>query len=70
MPVLWRNISTCKATLSTTGLGAVISHASDDGNFRLLFAATIFMAGAVVMVNRLVWRRLYQIASAKFKFEM
>ncbi len=57
-------------TLSTTGLGAVISHASDDGNFRLLFAATIFMAGAVVMVNRLVWRRLYQIASAKFKFEM
>jgi len=55
---------------STVGLGAVISQASDDGNFRLLFAATIFMAGTVVLVNRLVWRRLYRLASARFKLEM
>jgi NitT/TauT family transport system permease protein len=55
---------------STTGLGAVISQASDDGNFRLLFAATIFMAGTVVLVNRLLWRRLYRLASARFKLEI
>jgi NitT/TauT family transport system permease protein len=57
-------------TFSTTGLGAVISQASDDGNFRLLFAATIFMAGTVVLVNRLLWKRLYRLASARFKLEI
>lgn len=54
---------------STVGLGALISQASDTGNFRLLFAATIFMAGTVVLVNRLVWRRLYRLASTRFKLE-
>jgi NitT/TauT family transport system permease protein len=57
-------------TFSTTGLGALISQASDDGNFRLLFAATIFMAGTVVLINRMVWRRLYRLASSRFKLEM
>ena len=55
--------------LSTTGLGALISQASDTGNFRLLFAATIFMAATVVTVNRLLWRRLYRLASTRFKLE-
>lgn len=55
---------------STIGLGALISQASDDGNFRLLFASTIFMAATVVSVNRLVWRRLYKLASTRFKLEM
>jgi NitT/TauT family transport system permease protein len=56
-------------TYSTTGLGALISQASDTGNSRLLFAATIFMAGTVVLVNRLVWRKLYNLAGTKFKLE-
>jgi len=56
-------------TLSTVGLGAVISHATDTGNFRVLLAATICMAAMVVTVNRLVWRRLYGLASTKFKLE-
>lgn len=56
-------------TYSTLGLGALISQASDTGNSRLLFAATIFMAGTVVLVNRLVWRRLYKLAESKFKLE-
>lgn len=54
---------------STVGLGALISHASDDGNFSLLFASTIFMAATVVTINRLVWRRLYGLASTRFKLE-
>jgi NitT/TauT family transport system permease protein len=56
-------------TLSTIGLGAVISHAADTGNFRVLFAATVFMAAMVVTINRLVWRRLYTLASTKFKLD-
>jgi NitT/TauT family transport system permease protein len=56
-------------TLSTVGLGALISQASDTGNFQLLFAATIFMAATVVLVNRLLWRRLYRLASTRFKLE-
>ena len=56
-------------TLSTVGLGAVISRATDTGNFRVLLAATMCMALMVVTVNRLVWRRLYGLASTKFKLE-
>jgi len=56
-------------TLSTVGLGAVISHATDTGNFRVLLAATMVMAAMVVTLNRLIWRRLYGLASTKFKLE-
>jgi len=56
-------------TLSTVGLGAVISHATDTGNFRVLLGATLCMAAMVVTLNRLVWRRLYGLASTKFKLE-
>jgi NitT/TauT family transport system permease protein len=54
---------------STVGLGALISQASDDGNFRLLFASTIFMAATVVTINRLVWRKMYNLAATRFKLE-
>jgi NitT/TauT family transport system permease protein len=56
-------------TLSTVGLGAVISHATDTGDSRVLLAATICMAAMVVTLNRLVWRRLYGLAYTKFKLE-
>jgi NitT/TauT family transport system permease protein len=56
-------------TLSTTGLGATISHATDSGNFDLLMAATILMAAIVVSINRLVWRRFYRLAHTRFKLE-
>jgi NitT/TauT family transport system permease protein len=56
-------------TLSTVGLGAVISRATDGGNLRVLLAATICMAAMVVTINRLVWRRLYGLASTRFKLE-
>jgi len=53
-------------TFSTVGLGAVISRATDNGNFPVLLGATIVMAALVVVVNRLVWRRLYVLASTRF----
>ncbi|MFZ3215693.1 MAG: ABC transporter permease subunit [Candidatus Acidiferrales bacterium] len=56
-------------TYSTTGLGAVISNATDTGNSRVLLAATILMAVMVVTINRLVWRRLYNLAATRFRLE-
>jgi len=56
-------------TLSTVGLGAVISQATDSGNFRVLLTATLVMACMVVTINRLLWRRLYALASSRFKLE-
>src|SRR5580658_10341444 len=56
-------------TFSTVGLGAVISAATDAGNFRLLLAATVLMAVMVVTINRLLWRRLYTLAATRFKLE-
>jgi NitT/TauT family transport system permease protein len=56
-------------TYMTTGLGAVISNATDTGNFRVLLAATIVMAAMVVTINRLVWRRMYNLAATRFRLE-
>ena len=56
-------------TYTTTGLGAVISQATDSGNFDELLAATILMAAAVVTVNRLLWRRLYNLAENRYRLE-
>jgi NitT/TauT family transport system permease protein len=56
-------------TLSTTGLGAVISGATDSGNLAVLLGATVVMAAMVVTFNRLVWRRLYGLASTRYKLE-
>lgn len=55
--------------ISTTGLGATISRATDTGNFAQLLAATIVMAAIVVTTNRLVWRRLYRLAHTRFRLE-
>ena len=56
-------------TISTTGLGAIISQATDAGNFPLLLAATVVMAMIVVSINRLLWRRLYTLAATRYKLE-
>ena len=55
--------------VSTVGLGSTISRASDSGRFDILLAATLIMAGVVVLINRLLWRRLYRLASSRFKLE-
>ena len=56
-------------TFSILGLGAVISRATDTGDFPLLLGATIAISLIVVIVNRLVWRRLYTVASTKFRLD-
>jgi len=56
-------------TFSITGLGAVISRATDAGNFPVLLGSTIAISAMVVAINRLIWRRLYWLASTKYKLE-
>jgi len=53
-------------TLSTTGLGAAISAATEHGNFHVLAAAVGIMAVTVVTFNRLVWRPLSHRAQTRF----
>jgi len=55
--------------LSTFGLGAEISSATDAGNFALLLLSTIVMATLVVSVNRLVWRPLYRRAETRYRLD-
>jgi NitT/TauT family transport system permease protein len=57
------------SVMSTVGLGAQISAASDAGRFDTLLTATIIMATMVVCTNRLVWRPLYRLAETKYRLE-
>ncbi|HUI82136.1 MAG TPA: ABC transporter permease subunit [Bryobacteraceae bacterium] len=56
-------------TLTTLGLGAQISSATDSGNFHLLLVSTLVMALMVVSINRLVWRPMYRLAETRFRLE-
>ena len=56
-------------TYSTTGLGAVVSAAADNGNYPVLLVATMLMALIVLTINRLVWRRMYTLAATRFRLE-
>jgi NitT/TauT family transport system permease protein len=54
------------STHATIGLGAAIADATASGKPALLLAATLVMVGAVVLINRLFWRRLYRLAEARY----
>jgi len=56
-------------TMNVTGIGAVIAGATASGDYALLLAATLSMILTVVLINRLVWRRLYRIAEEQYKME-
>lgn len=53
----------------TIGIGATIAAATEAGDFAKLFAATLTMIITVVAINRLVWRRLYQLAADRYRLE-
>lgn len=55
--------------LSTTGIGALIAQATGSGDYPLLLAATLSMILAVILFNRMFWRRLYLIAEEKYRLE-
>jgi NitT/TauT family transport system permease protein len=53
-------------TLTATGLGAFIAHATEVGNFPEILAGVAVMSLYVVGLNRLVWRRLYRLAESRY----
>ena len=55
--------------LSTFGLGAEISSATDSGNYAVLLLSTVVMATLVVSVNRLLWHPLYRRAETRYRIE-
>jgi len=54
--------------LLATGLGAYITQATKKGAFAEVLVGVIVMSFYVVVVNRLVWRRLYHLAETKYSF--
>ena len=56
-------------TMHVTGIGAIIAGATSSGDYTLLLAATLSMILTVVLINRLLWRRLYRLAEEQFKME-
>jgi len=55
--------------LYTVGIGSLIAQATAAGDYPLLLAATLSMILAVVLINRLFWRRLYQTAEERYRME-
>ncbi len=51
-----------------TGLGALISRATDEGNFPKLAAAVLVMALIVAGINRFLWKRLQAFANDRCRF--
>ncbi len=51
------------------GIGALISEATESGDFVLLFAATLALIIVVVGINRLLWRRLYIRAAERYRLD-
>ncbi len=56
-------------TFQTVGIGASIAYATATGDYPLLLAATLSMVVAVILINRLLWRRLYILAEEKYRME-
>jgi len=53
----------------TLGVGALIAEATRAGNYALLLGATLSLIVAVVLINRLFWRRLYARAAERCRLE-
>ena len=57
-------------TFTAFGLGSLISIATANGNFPLLAAGIATMAVSVVILNRLIWRRLYRLAERRYSLNV
>jgi len=56
-------------TYQTIGLGALIADSASNANFARLAAGTLVMSALVVVVNRLIWRRLYRTAEQRYRLD-
>ncbi len=55
--------------LAATGLGSYISKVTEQGDWAGIIWGISVMCVFVVLINRLVWRRLYQLAEAKYHLD-
>jgi len=62
--VTWKN-----QTLLASGLGSYIEAATTAGNWPKIIWGIIVMAIYVVIINRLLWHRLYRLAETKYSSE-
>lgn len=56
-------------TLHATGLGAYITKYAQQGNFPFIVLGMSIMCFYVLILNRLVWRKLYLLAIARYSVE-
>ena len=56
-------------TLKADGLGAYIAEVTKSGNTPLIIASIGVMSLFVVLMNKLVWRRLYACAERRFRLD-
>jgi NitT/TauT family transport system permease protein len=56
-------------TFQIIGIGALIARSTAAGDYPLLLAATLSMVLAVILMNRLLWRRLFLLAEEKYRME-
>ena len=56
-------------TLTATGLGAYIAHATATGNFPQTLVGVAVMSVYVVGLNRLFWRRLYRLSETRYSLQ-
>ncbi len=55
--------------LVADGLGAYIAQVTEKGDQPAIYFSIVVMALFVVVINRVVWRRLYDLAERKFKLD-
>ncbi|HEY3993820.1 MAG TPA: ABC transporter permease subunit [Ktedonobacteraceae bacterium] len=53
-------------TVFTFGLGAAIANAAGSNDTAVLLAGTVMMSAVVVVINRLLWKRLYNLAERRY----
>ncbi len=58
-----------KDRLVADGLGAYIAEVTEKGDQPAIYFSIMVMAIFVVLINRLLWRRLYDLAERKFKLD-
>ena len=58
-----------KEKLVADGLGAYIAQVTEKGDQPAIYFSIMVMALFVVVINRVLWRRLYDLAERKFKLE-
>ncbi len=55
-----------KERLTATGIGALISIASEKENFPMLIASTLALCLVVILINKFFWRRLFALAQNRY----